>query len=115
MGLEELTKYIPTDQEREINQLIGHAYGFVDLENPDDLPSWPRFRNFLWGNVPALASLEAREKLEVQKVGVEGAGEPLSDAASATRPIVKIPETTAELLDLDSSHILVRSEYEEAE
>ena len=40
---------------------------------------------------------------------------PLSDVTHSTRPIVEIPETFPNIRGLDSSKILVRSEYEETE
>ena len=110
MELKELVEYA-SDQERTINQLIGYSGYFANFEDHGDVPSWPKFRNFLWGNVGALAPLKAREELEVQRVEVEED----DGMAPATQPIVEIPTVLAKLLYLESSHILVRSEYEEAE
>jgi len=110
MELKELVEYA-SDQERKINQLIGYPGYFAKFEDHGDVPSWPKFRDFLWGNVRALAPLETREELETQRVEVEEDDE----TAPSTRPIVEIPAILAKLLYLESSHILVRSEYEEAE
>ena len=52
---------------------------------------------------------EAQEAQEEEDVEV------LYDVALAIRQTVKISETIAKLLDLESSHIVVRSECEEAE
>ena len=109
MELKELVEYA-SDQEHKINQLIGYPGYFAEFEDHSDFPSWPKLRNFLWGNVEALASLKTQEQLGAQTVEV---GED-DGTAPATRPIVEIPTILAELLFLESSHILVRSEYEEA-
>ena len=58
----------------------------------------------------ALTSLETQEELGAQTVEV-GEDDGMSPA---TRPIVEIPTILAELLYVESSRILVRSEYEEA-
>jgi len=47
-------------------------------------------------------------------VDATGGGKPTGAAPSA-RPVVKLPETLPYMWNFDSSHILVRSEYEEAE
>jgi len=58
----------------------------------------------------ALAPLKLQQELRAQGVEVEE----IDGTAPATRPIVEIPTILAKLLYLESSHILVRSEYEEA-
>ena len=86
MGFEELIEHA-SNQERTINQFIKYP-GYP--QDHGDFPSWP--------------------ELEAQRVEV---GED-DGTFPATRPIVEIPTVLAKLLYLESSHILVRSEYEEA-
>jgi hypothetical protein len=49
------------------------------------------------------------------EVGTKGKRVQPSDAPHTTQPVVKIPSTLIDIFGLDSSHILVHSEYEEAE
>lgn len=94
MKLEKLIEYT-SDQEHKINRLIGRTGCFVGFTgNINYTHPWVKFRDFLWGNVRALEPLEGE---------VEGDG-----------TIVEIPGTIPSGLFLESSHILVRSEYEEA-
>jgi len=105
MRLEELIKFKP-DQEHKINQLLKCGDCFVDSEDIDNPRSWVKFRNFIWGNARALEPLKGMD-VEVK----EG-----DKTILAAQPVVEIPKTIPEnTLGLDSSNILVRSEYAEAE
>ena len=102
--LEGLTKF-KLDQEGKINQLFEDGNCFVDLVDVNSPRSWVKFRNSLWGNVRALEPLEGMD-VEVK----EG-----DKTTLAAQPVVEIPKTIPDTLGLDSSNILVRSEYAEAE
>ena len=119
MRLQELEAHIP-DQTRKINRLINISTHFSTFVEEEVGPSWVTFRNSVWGNASELAPSDASEGqagLEVHQeidVGVTGGGEPSGDTPS-THALVKLPETLPDMWNFDSSHVLVRSEYEEAE
>ena len=112
MGLEEPSKHI-SDKEGKINQFTEKP-GFFSSSG-SDLSAWAAFRDSSWGQ--ELAFLGPQEKLKLQgNIEVEEDHESLSNVGPATRrPIVEIPGTIPNVWRSDSSHILVRSEYEEAE
>jgi len=112
-----------SDQQQKIDQLVRNETYFAELEDSGPLRLWPQARNFLWGNEEVLASLETQEESEAHQVKVEedfrmevkeGVEAEDDETTPATRPVLEIPSVMAELLNLESSHILVRSEYEEA-
>lgn len=115
MELKKLTKYIP-DQQSKINKLVKESNSFYNSSSEGALPHWAAFRDILWEKGLTLLQAEAQEEAqeeaqkEAQEEGHDGT---LSDPA--TRQFVKLPEIIAKLLHFESSHILIRSEYEEAE
>lgn len=100
MSLQQLEEHIPS-QTLQINKFVNEPSVFANFVELEDAPSWGTFRNSIWGNASALASLGP-------DIDVEADGEP-------PRPVVKLPETLPDVFGFESSHILVRSEYEEAE
>ena len=111
--MEELKAHVP-DQTLKINRLIDC---FVEDKKNS---SWVTFRNSVWGIASASEPSEWQGLEVQQEVGMDidvdatGGGKPTGAAPSA-RPVVKLPETLPHMWGFDSSHILVRSEYEEAE
>ena len=138
MSLKDLESHID-DQNNKFKKHIENGC-FSDLEPP--FRDWENFRFSLWGKwLEHLRVEKSKEQGEVEvKMAaelipeVETAAEPIPEVemddgslpevetddeppsnAAATRPVVKIPETTSAFWDLDSPWVLVRSEYEEAE
>jgi hypothetical protein len=100
MSLQELEEHI-LSQTLKINQFVNEPSLFANFVDVAHVPSWATFRDSLWGDTSALAPLEL-------DIDVEGDGEP-------PRLVVKLPETLPDVWAFQSSHVLVRSEYEEAE
>lgn len=122
--LQDLEAHIP-DQTLKINRLINRPARFDNFVEDEGDPSWVTFRNSVWGNASASAPSEAPERQGgsgvQQEVGTDidvdatGGGQPSGEPPPSTRPVVKLPETLPPMWGFNSSHILVRSEYEEAE
>jgi hypothetical protein len=112
MRLEDLEKYV-ADQTVKINQLSKDPALFSRFVERVGVSSWPTFRDSVWGNASALAPLERQEA--PKEVEAEGDGETSPEAAPSTQSIVQLPETLIKMWGFESSHFLVRSEYEEAE
>jgi len=75
--------------------------------------SWIQLRDSLWGK--GLRSLTVSPR-DLQKLRSSLDEDPLPNVTPTTYPVVKIPETMPDLWDLrGQQHLLVRSEYEEAE
>jgi len=82
---------------------------FIIKPTPLTAP-WAKVRDLFWGKELALSQAEAQEEAREEEDD-----ESLSDVGPTTRPVVKIPEAILHIWHSYSSHILVRSEYEEAE
>jgi hypothetical protein len=135
MRLQELEKHIG-NQTLKINRCVNRPTCFTNFMEDEDDPSWATFRDSVWGNASALARLEKQGLSAAQNevgmnIDVEGEGDSntpqgiqpaveLPDTQPVvklpnTQPVVRLPETLPDVWGLDSSHVLVRSEYEEAE
>jgi hypothetical protein len=128
MRLQDLEKHI-LNQTLKINDFIDKQPCFAKFVEVPGNPSWATFRNSVWGSASVLAPLEGggidvEAKGDGEDIGVkakgdgedidveaEGDGETLSNGAL----IVKLPPTLPDVWRLHSSHLLVRSEYDEAE
>ena len=107
MRLEELSEHIP-DQTSRINELVGVPDFFIE---PTPLAApWAQVRDHFWGKELVLSQAEAQEEAREEEDD-----ESLSDVGPTTRPVVEIPKAILDVWDSDSSHMLVRSEYEKAE
>ena len=104
MSLEDLTTFAPL-QTAKINENAGC---FVDAGLP-----WTPLKDSLWGK--GLAFLKSSPR-DLRRIPYIRDADPLPDVIPTTCPVVKIPETMPDLWDLcGQQHLLVRSEYEEAE
>jgi len=109
MSLQELEEHIPS-QTLQINKFVNEPTVFANFVELEDAPSWATFRNSIWGNASALAPLDSGIDVEA-----DGDGDGDDDDGEPPRPVVKLPETLPDVFGCESSHILVRSEYEETE
>ena len=119
MSLQELEEHIPS-QTLQINKFVNEPTVFANFVELEDAT----FRNSIWGNASALAPLEG---IDVEADG-DGDGDDDGDDdddddddddgdddGGEPRPVVKLPETLPNVFGFDTPHILVRSEYEEAD
>ena len=125
MSLEHLATLAPA-QQLKIDEFI--SKGIFSAPGLPDLSHWSEFRDSLWPKDSPIAKAQGP---------AEGDGKPLPDgeplpntevhakvlpnpealpkATPTARPIVEIPKTIVDIWGLESTQILVRSEYEEVE
>jgi len=74
---------------------------------------WTQLRDSLWGKGLEFLELSSQD---IRKLRLPQDKDPLPNVTPTTHPVVQIPETMPNLWDLAGQrHILVRSEYKEAE
>jgi len=106
MRLEELSQHTP-DQTSKINELVGVPDFFI--KPTPRIAAWAQVKDYFWGKELELSQSEAQEARE------EEDDESLPNVGPTTQLVVKIPQAILKIWRPISSHILVRSEYEEAE
>ena len=107
MRLEELAHHIP-NQTNKIKEFVEAPAFFIE---PTPLAApWARVRDYFWGKELELSQSEAQGAAREEEDG-----DFLPNVGPTTRPVLQIPEAISDTWCPTSSHILVRSEYEEAE